>query len=518
MSAERAVSVKMQWLWAFASGGLHVLLFPSPGLGFLSWVALAPLLFALVSTGVSLGRAFALGYLSGVMFYLGTCYWVYHVMHTYGGLSSATSVALTILFALYIALWHGLFGLILALMQRRQMFLGARVLWLAPFVWVACELGRTEVFGFPWALLGTAQVNNIAFAQLATVSGVWGLSFVIVVVNAAVVFGWVRKRNGIVVTGIVSALVLQSLSFWKPAHAATTHSARLVQQNIPILEKGWTHDYFDTTIAEITDLSKSKQPPSPEPRLIIWPESPAPFYTNDAKLKLWLSTLATDRSSFVLAGTLGILPSGASNSAYDVYNSATLVAPTGDFLDRYDKVHLVPFGEYVPFRSLLSFAESLTKQVSEFSRGSERKVFILRSAAGEKRLGLFICYETAFPNEVRAFATQGAQIFVNISNDAWLGDYGASMQHLNMARIRAIENRRWLLRATNNGITSSIDPYGRVIIQAPREIRTAIDAPYAFESRVTLYTRLGDWLAYLCAIITLAALFVRFRARAASIT
>jgi apolipoprotein N-acyltransferase len=191
----------------------------------------------------------------------------------------------------------------------------------------------------------------------------------------------------------------------------------------------------------------------------------------------------------------------------ELYNSAALVGPNGDWVARYDKVHLVPFGEYVPFKSLFVFAEKLTREVGDFTPGGDRRVLDL----GSYKIGAFICYESIFPDEIRQFAQRGAQVFVNISNDGWFGASGAPGQHLNMARMRAIENRRWLLRATNTGITGSIDPYGRVVARAPVNQRLEVQAPYALISTTTFYTRHGDWFAYLCVITSILGLALRVR-------
>jgi apolipoprotein N-acyltransferase len=185
------------------------------------------------------------------------------------------------------------------------------------------------------------------------------------------------------------------------------------------------------------------------------------------------------------------------------------VSPSGDWSARYDKVHLVPFGEYLPFPKLFAFAGGLTKEVGEFKAGESREAL----RAGEIPLGIFICYESVFPDEVRQFAHNGAQVFVNISNDGWYGDSGAYAQHLNQTRMRAIENQRWILSATDTGVTASIDPYGRTVARLPRKERGTLVAPYALTSVTTFYTRHGDWFAYLCAIISAGALVTRFGRR-----
>jgi apolipoprotein N-acyltransferase len=215
-----------------------------------------------------------------------------------------------------------------------------------------------------------------------------------------------------------------------------------------------------------------------------------------------VSNIARQQQTWVLTGTLGVRnASQTPEQATELYNSGALVSPGGEWVARYDKVHLVPFGEYVPFKRVFAFAGGLTQAVGDFSRGTSRAPL---TADGSK-LGVFICYESIFPDEVRQSAAQGAQVFVNISNDGWYGDSGAYAQHLKQARMRAVENNRWLLRDTNTGVTAAIDPYGRVVASVPRKTRTALDAPYALVNVTTFYTRHGDWFAYLCAIICAGA-------------
>jgi apolipoprotein N-acyltransferase len=497
------------WLWAALSGVLQALCFPSPSLSALSWVALAPLLVALVRTNwqgsaPSPKAGFALGYLSGVVWYAGSCYWIYHVMHAYGGLAAPVAAALLVLFCLYLGLWHGLFGILLTLVARSGPFAGGRALAVAPFLWVAMELARVRVSGSPWDLLGTAQVANIPLTQMATVTGVYGVSFAIVVVNSAFAAALAvprERRWTMLAASLVAAVALQLGMLAQPPADPATHTARLVQQNIPILDSsGWTAEYFDRTLAELGEISAA--PPASgavAPSLIVWPESPAPFYVNDPRFQQAVSALAVERRAYVVAGSLTPVPRGNSTA---LLNSAALVEPSGQWRARYDKIHLVPFGEYVPLSSLLFFAEKLTREVGDFVPGHERTVFDLRGG----KAGVFICFESIFPDEVRQFADRGAGVFVNISNDGWFGETGAPGQHLNMARMRAIENHRWVLRSTNSGITAVIDPHGRVVMQAPRNVRVALDVPYAYIQGTTFYTRHGDWFAFGCAIIALVAL------------
>jgi len=180
-----------------------------------------------------------------------------------------------------------------------------------------------------------------------------------------------------------------------------------------------------------------------------------------------------------------------------------LLDPSGRRVFLYDKIHLVPFGEYVPLRRWLTFAKKLTAEVGDFQSGSEYKVGTLSERAGGGRFGSFICYEAIFPAEVRRFVVHGASLLINLSNDGWFGRSAAPEQHVAMARVRAAENRRWLLRDTNNGFTASVDPYGRYVARLATDIRGELDAPYDFRSDLTAYARWGDWLAWLCVAASL---------------
>jgi apolipoprotein N-acyltransferase len=494
------------WLLAIASGVLQILVFPRPSLCFLCWVALTPLLLAILWQRDSLRKSFLLGYVSGIIWYAGSCYWVYHVMNSYGGLSPLVAFGVLILFCLYLGLYHGLLGLLTALLSRSSRIGPTRTLAFVPFMWVAVELARARITGFPWDLLGYTQIDNIPLTRIATVTGVFGVSWIVALVNCAFTLAIFRFRQQglrLLLATLAAAVALQSGTFVKPEALRADQSAVLLQENLPVDFADWTAEYYDRTIATLVQLSSSgshnSQAEQVRANLVIWPESPAPFYSADEKFRHWMTSLASDSGAYLIVGNVGV-NSGGDPRHPQIFNSAVLVTPEGEIKARYDKIHLVPFGEYIPFKSFFVFAEKLTKEVSDFSRGSQRTVFNL----GNHKAGTFICYESIFPDEVRQFASNGAELFVNISNDGWFGESGAPGQHLNMARMRAIENGRWLLRSTNTGITGSIDPFGRVVVRAQRNLRTALRAEFGFTNVTTLYTRLGDWFAFGCAIISLA--------------
>ena len=570
------------WGLVLLSAALQVVIFPLPGLYGVSWVAVAPLLVAILRARIpetlqldgqarllpaAPWQGFVLGYGCGILWFAGTCYWIFDTMHRYGGLPIPAAALALILFCMYVGLYHGMFGLLLAavagsngfrldksrsdksrsdnfrsdksgLKAARSAAALRRALVAAPFLWAAVELARTRITGFPWELLGYSQTANFALTRIATLTGVYGLSFEILLVNSVFAAAFLvarEQRKRLLVAACMATAILQAGQLVAPAPVAADrlpadHTALLVQPNIPIVEGAmWTKEYFQDTLRDLTAVSL--HPPGGKParqqaagspdmfvvsyNLIVWPESPSPFYTNDPLFRDAVSALAKQSGTWVVAGSIGITPAmhsgggsggGGAEERSQIFNSAALVSPQGEWVGRYDKVHLVPFGEYLPFPQLFAFAGGLTKEVGEFQRGASRTPL----DAGGERLGMFICYESIFPDEVRRGPLEGAQVLLNISNDGWYGDSGAWKQHLQQTEMRAIENDRWLLAATNTGMTASIDPYGRIVAATPRKVRTALAAPYALISGTTFYTRHGDWFAYLCAIISAGALLARF--------
>ena len=518
---------KSAWLLVLLSAALQILIFPLPNFYMLGWVAITPLLIALLharppqtlqlDAGTKLlpatpVQAFFMAYVCGILWYAGTCYWIGQVMHQHGGVSTPAATGILLLFCLYLALYHGLFGLFMGLLVRGRP-LDLRVLLLSPIVWVAVELARTRITGLPWDLLGTTQVDNIPLARIATVTGVYGLSFEIMLVNAALAAAFLMRRDQrkpLLLAAIAAGCILQIGSLMPAPASLTSHSAVLVQANVPILDgSDWTKQYFNDTLQDLARVSVESGGANHQD-LIVWPESPAPFYVSDPLFRDAISSLAHQANAWVLTGAIGIRNATATPSQpTEIYNSAALVSPAGDWRARYDKIHLVPFGEYVPFKRIFSFAGGLTQQVGDFSRGISRAPL----DAGGNKLGVFICYESIFPDDIRQFANHGAEVLVNISNDGWYGDSGAYAQHLKQSRMRAVENSRWLLLDTNTGLTAAVDPNGHIVASAPRKERTALQVPYELSNVTTFYTRHGDWFAYACAIISVVVLLLKLFAR-----
>ncbi len=530
----RSISLRA-WLLVVVSALLQFAIFPIAGpvpgwRAALAWVALVPLLLAVLGKGWRGGplrvmQAALLGFLCGVLWYAGNCYWIYQTMYLYGGLPKPVAAGILVLFALYLGLYHALFAAVLALVRRSRLgVLGA--LALSPFLWVAVELARGRITGFPWDLLGDSQVNNQLLTELAPLAGVMAISFVVVALNAVFAGCFLyrgRLRNGLGVLAVCVVVVCELLGTPAPADAhafleAADSEAVLLQENLqvgamgraaqPVTPQEEMAEFSALTLGAVRDASTSQDTHLPEiklerrPNVVVWPEAPSHLQSNLKAFREAMGGLARTAQAPAIIGSLGVDFSSAVPRGYFLYDSASLFGQDGSYQGRYDKIHLVPWGEYVPFKDLFAFARKLTEGVGDMDRGSSRAPFV----AGGHAYGVFVCYESIFGEEIREFARNGAQVFVNISDDGWYGDTGAPWQHLNMTRMRAIENARWVLLDTNTGITTSIDPFGRLTAEAPRHVRGAYVFPFAYAGGMTFYTRHGDWFAWMCVVMTLAGM------------
>jgi apolipoprotein N-acyltransferase len=490
------------------------------------WIALIPLLFALLSERAAadpryLRRSALIGYLCGVVWYILNCYWIYQTMLYYGNVPALGSAGIVVLFSLVLGLYFGLFGLLLAFFRRHLGIVPA--LALAPFLWVALEVAAARITSVPWDQLGYSQVDSLWLTRLAPWTGVYGISFVLVLNSAYFVGIWVAGKRLSDSVRVVFSLVVLVLLFlngrWSaPAPAPTSDYAVLIQPNIDVATNdNWIGPEWDGDVNWITTRARQTctpaytgtpeanvAPPSqdcsantPPPGVVLWPEVGSWFRSDDPRTVALVSDVARSARAPFIAGMFG-------QDATGTYNSAVFANPDGVITGRYDKIHLVPFGEFVPYRDLFFFAKKLTHQFEPLQRGHERRVF----ESGGHKFGVFICYESVFADEVRLFTMNGAQVLVNISDDGWYGDTSAPWQHLNMARMRAIENDRWILRDTNNGVTTVIDPYGRVTLSAPRHTLTSLVARYGYRSDLTFYTRHGDVFAYCCCAVAIGALIL----------
>lgn len=517
---------------ALTSGLLQILLFPKFSLSWVSWVALVPLLIALFRE-TAWQRALLLGWIFGLSFFSGCCYWILAVLQGYGDMHWSGALLLFALLIVYLSLFPGLFACAFSRLSLR--FPGFCFL-LAPGLWVSTEYLRGHLLtGFPWCLTGYALIDDTSLAQVAAFTGVYGVSFLVVWINGLI--AGLFFRSGAAVGCLPIALaILSGLAWWgvetPEAGGAGKAHARLVQPHIP-LDQPWDRPSQARLLDELIELSLSppatgsaaalEAAPLPdEPhrvRLVIWPETPAPFYYHeDSSFRNRMNGLAELSGSWLLFGFVD-WPAGDAGSNAGPYNSAGTVSPAGKLIAQYDKMHLVPFGEYVPWSWLFFFVEKISTGVGDYRPGS--RVVVSRLESGEK-VGLFICYEAVTPDLVRRFVAEGAEVLVNITNDAWFGDSAAPHQHLLMARMRAVENRRYLLRAANSGISAVIDPFGRVLSSTGLHRRTVLDSDFRFRQAPTFYSRYGDVFAFLCLALSLVSCvgkgrIIRTKNRGASI-
>ena len=438
-------------------------------------------------------------------------------MHIYGGIPSAASFGILILFALYVGLYAALFGALIALLHTK--FSRNAVLLITPFIWVAVELARARITGFPWDLLGYTQVDSLTLTRLVPWTGVMGISFIIAVVNVLWLIRPVKMGRWAKFIPLAAASLIVAFAsvaaLHKPSNVSepTQAVATLLQENLGVgSEAAGNTETKQQMLASFSDLSLHPvigltpqdhelygTPLAERSSVIIWPEAPTDFVDSDPVLRQTAATLARQASAAVIINDITV--ASYKNGHPSLYNSASFFLPDGSYAGRYDKMHLVPFGEYTPYKPLFFFVGHLLDDLI-FIPGTHRSVF----TAGDKKYGVFICYESIFGNDLRNFPSAGAQVLVNISDDGWYGDTSAPWEHLDMVRMRAIENHRWVLRATNTGVTAVIDPFGRITTTIPRHIRTSVQVPFGYEDDITFYSRHGDWFAWLCALVTAAFL------------
>ena len=496
------------------------------------WFCLTPLLYALLShkrNGMLLRpyQTALLAYLSGVLWYAGNCYWIYRTMHVYENIPGIASFGILLLFSLYVGLYHALFGALVGALHLK--FSRTTVLLASPFLWVAVELARARITGFPWDLLGYTQVDNLALTSIAPWTGVMGLSFVIAAINALWLIrpATTNRPKQYLPTGIATICVI--LATIAATHNRSTEPeptqavATLVQENLGVGTEA-ANESKQHMLDSFSQLSlhpaiglKPKDrrlfgsPINDNSQIIVWPEAPTDFVDSDPTLRHAISSLALETKSPVIINDVTVA-SSAEDGRANLYNSASFYLPDGSYAGHYDKMHLVPFGEYTPYKPLFFFVGHLLDDLV-FIPGTQRTLFNV----GGKSYGVFICYESIFGDDMRLFARNGAQVLINISDDGWYGDTSAPWEHLDMVRMRAIENRRWVVRSTNTGITAAIDPLGRVTAMIPRHVRTSVQVAFGYRNDITFYSQHGDWFAWLCALLTSTLLIFGYSRRRFSV-
>ncbi len=479
---------------------------------------MAPVLLAVGGRfRVSARRAFLLGLLAGALYFTGTLYWLVETMTTFGGLSKPLAIVAAALLVAYLALFPGIFALI---QWRLARTFGAIALLLAPAVWVATEMGRTYIWdGFPWELLGYSQASVLPVAQLASVVGVYGLSALVAGVSAACAFvATDATRRRWIVAG-AAALVLVGTGLWGMARLT---GGALTQQGTPIRvavvqgnilqDDKWNPALSAPIMQRYIDMTREAI--GRGARFILWPESSMPFnYEEEPTRAEAVRRLAREAHVTLLIGSdqiEKIQPVLAGKPpATQYYNAAFLVQPDGTTGAVYRKIHLVPFGEYVPLKRRLFFVGTIVEAVSDYSPGTDT---VLLPVAGHQA-STAICYEVIYSSLMRAFVTRGSELLTTITNDAWYGRSSAAYQHWQQASLRAIEEGRYLARAANTGISGFVDPYGRVLQHSGLFQSAVMTEDLRFLRARTIYSRIGDLVGWLSIALTAAALVATRRAR-----
>jgi apolipoprotein N-acyltransferase len=484
-------------LLALGSGVTLALSFPDHNLSLLAWFSVGMLILA--SAGAPTAEAPLYGFLHGLVFYPVCLPWIAVVIRQYGDVDPWTAAGVVGLIGLAGGVIWSSFSWAVAKASKRGIALACT---LAPFLWVTLEFARTHLpyIGFPWNLTGYAARRSLALLQLTPITGIYGLSFLIAAYSSLLAYAILvrthRARNMALVVTVALILIATVGGYLIPSEKPR-FVAHLVQTNFPQSEH-YPSNWLQLHAGELDELAQiSIDAAKKTPGLIVWPEVPAPFSMQDPAFAQRAVRIARESGVDFLVGVVDWKRNG--QRQWDASNSVTLLDTSGRRIYTYDKIHLVPFGEYVPLRQWIKFAGRLTADIADFTPGTQYHVGQLPDG----RFSTFICYEAIFPDEIRRFAKGGADLLINVSNDGWFGRSAAPEQHLMMSRVRAIESRRWMLRDTNNGYTVAVDPYGRIVASLPTDIRGQLDAPYDFRTDLTPYVRFGDWFSWLCLFVSI---------------
>ena len=491
--------------------------FPDIDFGFLAWVSLIPLLWALRNQ--SPRRSFFLGWLAGTVAFTGIMYWVTISMSLYGGLPLWVTLFPLLLLAGYLGIYFGLFSFLLIWIREKVQLPD---LLLVPILWTTLEWVRGHALtGLPWGLIGYTQYQNLSMIQIADITGIYGVSFLVVLINTALLqlpgaFFHVHRQKAL--RSIAIAILVLTLTFLygtkrlnqfeKGANESIT--VGIIQANIP-QDMKWDTAFRMETLSRYDNLTQSISDNKPD--LIVWPEAATPFIFEDNKFfKRQVLTIAQEAGIPLLFGA----PARSRKAGFSssLTNSAYLIDSSGAILSRQDKIHLVPFGEYVPLPRILFFLDKMVEGIGNFKAGTEYTIMEVPSRNnGDAKLGTAICYEVIFPELVRRFVAEGANLMVTITNDAWFGRSSAPKQHFSMVVFRSIENRVSFIRAANTGISGFISPSGRIRKASKLFEAAAFTEPLPIYNTRSLYTRFGDLFVKVCGIIFLVLILTRIRRR-----
>jgi apolipoprotein N-acyltransferase len=483
---------------AAVSGIALALAYPRFDLSGLAWVALVPVI--VIALRRPPAAAFGWAWLAGTVFFFVLLQWLNFTFSVYSAIPWPLIYVPTLALAGYCALYVALFAAGLAWLAAKRSAAWALVL--APFVWVAAEWVRGHFLGgFPWGLLGYSQYRELAVIQIAEVGGVYAVSFVLLAANSAVA-GIFLMPWRCALAGMVAATVLVAATLtFGVSRLEATEGRRVDEARIGIMQPSigqpvkFDPNHAARTLGIYVDLTQ--QAAREHPQLLVWPETALPgALRRDAVLRHLLGDLVMTLHLPLLVGSIDV----REGAPVQYRNSAFLVTERG-LGERYDKIQLVPFGEYVPFSALLGFVRGWAEFIADLEPGARPLVFPGPPAP----FGVVICYEGIFPELVREFVKDGARFMVNMTNDAWFGRTSGPPQHLAMYPFRAVEHRLAVVRAANTGISAFIAPSGRIGRSLPLFERGTLIDTVALRDTTTLYTRFGDWLAWLSLVITAAA-------------
>jgi len=497
------------FLPALISGILLALSFPRFELSALAWISFVPLLFSL--WGKNWQESFVLGFVFGMAYFFGTLYWVYHSINHFGGIPFFASIIIVLFFCAYLSLFPALFSVAFSRVYKKTRL---PALLIAPIFWVCIEFVRSYALtGFPWSSVGYSQYRFLPLIQISDITGIYGISFLVLAVNGLIAdILLIRKRLremplfplSYFMAGAVLLLVLMISAFgygyWRlhQDRVGRDLTVSVIQGNIA-QDKKWEPIFQNEVIDIYTRLSGEAL--KKDPSLIIWPETAVPFlFGSDMANTERLVQFQKQTGTSLLFGA--VMAKNQTARSSDLTNSAVLLDKEGRKSYVYDKIHLVPFGEYVPLRKVLFFIDKMVVGIGDYVPGTQ----YLQADTEMGRFSTLVCYEVIFPGLVRKFYARGGDFIVTITNDAWFGNTAGPYQHFSMAVFRAIENRKPLVRAANTGISGFIDSNGGILAQSGLFDRQVLTYTLKTDSTMTFYTKFGDLFSFFCIVISIILL------------
>jgi apolipoprotein N-acyltransferase len=494
---------------AAISGLLLVLCFPTMDLFLIAWIALVPFLLSLYDKAPK--QAFKAGIVLGIPYFFGTLYWIYHSINHYGGISFIASVAIVFLLCLYLSLYTGIFAFLFSITIRNTKL---PALLIAPVFWVVFEFLRSYIFtGFPWSSIGYSQYKFLTIIQIADVTGIYGISFIVLAFNGALTDVFLIKKRTkdmplfplsytVLGLALLSVLIISAIVYGqirlKEVRPGQQFKASIIQGNIE-QDKKWESSYQSSVMEIYKDLSLKAAASSPS--IIVWPETAVPFFFQTERVYTEeLVDFQNQLKAYLLFGS--VLVKNKTDKQSILSNSAVLLDETGGIAYIYDKIHLVPFGEYVPLQKILFFINKLVVGIGEYARGDR----YIRAETPFGDFATLICYEIIFPGLVRKFYSNGGDFMVTITNDAWFGKTTGPYQHFSMAVFRAVENRKPVIRAANTGISGFIDSNGRILSKTDLFQKVILTGDVKTDKKISFYSKYGDLFMYICIIISIILL------------